>query len=261
MVEITQPQGRVNRMGVAGGLYDGKLGTMDPREKCETCMSTYRGVEGAPDCPGHFGHVEVRPAAVPLRPVAMIVTRVDVCVDGACGCPGRCASPRERPAVACSLPLASASRAAWAADVCACVHLRSNVFVYVSLCADGWRKCARAHERRWHCHHVRECLLPPQLAHPVFHIGFMDEVYRILQCVCGHCGRLRCGDVTKLAALTRIPSGKRRLTEAYLLCAPLSVCGHTEGPAVDNNLTHGAAEEGTGCHYVQVCVTCVFACV
>lgn len=41
-----------------GGLSDSRLGTIDRNFKCETCA------ESMQDCPGHFGHIEVR---FPLR--------------------------------------------------------------------------------------------------------------------------------------------------------------------------------------------------
>lgn len=39
-----------------GGLSDTRLGTIDRNFKCETCG------EGMAECPGHFGHLEVREA-------------------------------------------------------------------------------------------------------------------------------------------------------------------------------------------------------
>ncbi|MEM3061607.1 MAG: DNA-directed RNA polymerase subunit A', partial [Candidatus Bathyarchaeia archaeon] len=35
------------------GLMDGRLGTLEPRQKCKTCGNT------ATACPGHFGHIEL----------------------------------------------------------------------------------------------------------------------------------------------------------------------------------------------------------
>ncbi|MFP3985308.1 MAG: DNA-directed RNA polymerase subunit A' [Candidatus Bathyarchaeia archaeon] len=42
---------------ITSGLMDGKLGTLEPRQRCKTCGNT------AIRCPGHFGHVEL---AVPI---------------------------------------------------------------------------------------------------------------------------------------------------------------------------------------------------
>lgn len=36
-----------------GGLSDPRLGTIDRRMKCETCMGSMA------ECPGHFGHLEL----------------------------------------------------------------------------------------------------------------------------------------------------------------------------------------------------------
>jgi hypothetical protein len=37
----------------AGGLSDPRMGTVDRKIKCQTCMS------GMAECPGHFGHLEL----------------------------------------------------------------------------------------------------------------------------------------------------------------------------------------------------------
>jgi len=42
---------------ITGGLMDGRLGTLEPRQRCKTCGNT------AIRCPGHFGHIEL---AVPI---------------------------------------------------------------------------------------------------------------------------------------------------------------------------------------------------
>jgi len=38
---------------ILSGLMDGRLGTLEPRQKCKTCGNT------ASACPGHFGHIEL----------------------------------------------------------------------------------------------------------------------------------------------------------------------------------------------------------
>ncbi len=42
---------------ITSGLMDGRLGTLEPRQRCKTCGNT------AARCPGHFGHIEL---AVPV---------------------------------------------------------------------------------------------------------------------------------------------------------------------------------------------------
>ncbi|MEM3673649.1 MAG: DNA-directed RNA polymerase subunit A' [Candidatus Bathyarchaeia archaeon] len=42
---------------ITAGLMDGRLGTLEPRQRCKTCGNT------AARCPGHFGHIEL---AVPI---------------------------------------------------------------------------------------------------------------------------------------------------------------------------------------------------
>jgi DNA-directed RNA polymerase subunit A' len=43
---------------IVSGLMDGRLGTLEPRQKCKTCGNT------ASACPGHFGHIELAEPAV-----------------------------------------------------------------------------------------------------------------------------------------------------------------------------------------------------
>ncbi|MCK5592490.1 DNA-directed RNA polymerase subunit A'/A'', partial [Candidatus Bathyarchaeota archaeon] len=47
------------------GLMDGRLGTLEPRQRCRTCGNT------AIRCPGHFGHIEL---AVPI--VHIVFTKI-----------------------------------------------------------------------------------------------------------------------------------------------------------------------------------------
>jgi len=46
---------------IISGLMDGRLGTLEPRQRCKTCGNT------AIRCPGHFGHIEL---AVPIFHIA-----------------------------------------------------------------------------------------------------------------------------------------------------------------------------------------------
>ncbi len=54
VVEVTAPETYdEDGMPVQGGLMDGRLGTLEPGQKCGTCGNT------AARCPGHFGHIEL----------------------------------------------------------------------------------------------------------------------------------------------------------------------------------------------------------
>jgi len=64
VVEITAPETYdEDGMSVQGGLMDGRLGTLEPGQKCLTCGNT------AARCPGHFGHIEL---AEPVLHIAFI---------------------------------------------------------------------------------------------------------------------------------------------------------------------------------------------
>ena len=62
--EITAPETYdEDGMAVQGGLMDGRLGTLEPGQKCITCGNT------SARCPGHFGHIEL---AEPVLHIAFI---------------------------------------------------------------------------------------------------------------------------------------------------------------------------------------------
>ena len=64
VAEITAPETYdEDGMAVQGGLMDGRLGTLEPGQKCVTCGNT------AARCPGHFGHIEL---AEPILHIAFI---------------------------------------------------------------------------------------------------------------------------------------------------------------------------------------------
>ena len=64
VAEITAPETYdEDGMPVQGGLMDGRLGTLEPGQKCLTCGNT------AARCPGHFGHIEL---SEPILHIAFI---------------------------------------------------------------------------------------------------------------------------------------------------------------------------------------------
>ena len=52
-----------------GGLSDPRLGTIDRKMKCETCMASMA------ECPGHFGHLEL---AKPMFHIGFIKTVLSI---------------------------------------------------------------------------------------------------------------------------------------------------------------------------------------
>lgn len=53
MAEITHGETTERGKPKVGGLSDPRLGTIDRKTKCETCMASMA------ECPGHFGHLEL----------------------------------------------------------------------------------------------------------------------------------------------------------------------------------------------------------
>jgi len=61
--------------------------------------------------------------------------------------------------------------------------------------------------------------LPPQLESPVFHIGFLNEVYKLVQCVCINCSRILADKADpEFARVAKIKNGKKRLYAMMKLC-------------------------------------------
>ena len=59
VTEITAPETYdEDGLPVQGGLMDGRLGTLEPGQKCGSCGGT------ALRCPGHFGHIELAEPAI-----------------------------------------------------------------------------------------------------------------------------------------------------------------------------------------------------
>ena len=71
---------------ITSGLMDGRLGTLEPRQRCKTCGNT------AIRCPGHFGHIEL---AVPIIHVEFTKI-VDDLLDATCRNCGRLLHPDDR---------------------------------------------------------------------------------------------------------------------------------------------------------------------
>jgi len=71
---------------ITSGLMDGRLGTLEPRQRCKTCGNT------AIRCPGHFGHIEL---AVPIVHVVFTKVIYDVLAATCRNC-GRLLLPEAR---------------------------------------------------------------------------------------------------------------------------------------------------------------------
>jgi DNA-directed RNA polymerase beta' subunit len=96
-----------------------------------------------------------------------------------------------------------------------------------------------------------------QLASPVFHIGFLPTVYKILQCVCVNCSKLLADKSSaEFIRASKIVNRKKRLMAMLKLCRARKSCKGTEGSAAvtdeDGNLVNppGMAAD-IGCSVVQ----------
>ncbi|MBX5326449.1 MAG: DNA-directed RNA polymerase subunit A' [Candidatus Bathyarchaeia archaeon] len=71
---------------ITSGLMDGRLGTLEPRQRCKTCGNT------AIRCPGHFGHIEL---AVPVIHIEFTKI-INNLLNSTCRNCGRILLPAER---------------------------------------------------------------------------------------------------------------------------------------------------------------------
>lgn len=64
-----------------------------------------------------------------------------------------------------------------------------------------------------------------ELAKPVFHIGFIGKIKKVLESVCVHCGKLKLDDSNPtFAAAVKIKDPKRRFNAVWSLCRSRMIC-------------------------------------
>ena len=86
-----------------------------------------------------------------------------------------------------------------------------------------------------------------QLEVPVFHIGFLLEVYKLIQCVCINCSRLLADKSDpEYAKVSRIKSGKRRMAAMMRLCKSKTKCMGASLPKTKNGLGDDGMNVGGG---------------
>ena len=77
-----------------------------------------------------------------------------------------------------------------------------------------------------HCGHV-ECpghFGHIRLAQPVYHPGYVDQVRKVLRCICCYCGRLRLRDAAARKAIASIPSARTRFRRVFEACKDIKEC-------------------------------------
>lgn len=86
VAEITAPETYdEDGMPVLGGLMDGRLGTLEPGQKCGTCGNT------ATRCPGHFSHIELAESVLHIA----FVDDIKKLLTSTCRACGRLLLPQE----------------------------------------------------------------------------------------------------------------------------------------------------------------------
>jgi len=93
-----------------------------------------------------------------------------------------------------------------------------------------------------------------QLASPVWHIGFLPVVYKLLQCVCINCSRLLADkNKAEFKRASSIANGKKRLMALLKLCRSSRTCRGNSMPAGEEGAAGagGISEADTGCGTAQ----------
>ncbi|PKK78623.1 DNA-directed RNA polymerase II subunit RPB1 [Rhizophagus irregularis] len=88
-------------------------------------------------------------------------------------------------------------------------------------CAEGMSECPG------HFGHI-------ELAKPVFHIGFLPKVKKILECICINCSKLKTDDSNaKFSVARKVRDPKRRLRAVWEICKSKMICEKGEDPEND----------------------------
>ena len=77
-----------------------------------------------------------------------------------------------------------------------------------------------------------------KLAKPVFHVGFIDLIRKILVCVCYNCKEILINDYDKFEEISKIKDSHKRFNKIYELCNKTKECkvrrkGNNENNAMD----------------------------
>ncbi|RMZ08179.1 hypothetical protein D0860_04781 [Hortaea werneckii] len=73
-----------------------------------------------------------------------------------------------------------------------------------------------------------------ELAQPVFHVGFIAKIKKILESVCHNCGKLKADERNvQFAQALRLRDPKRRFEQVHKICKPIMTC-ETDEPSPDD---------------------------
>ena len=96
-----------------------------------------------------------------------------------------------------------------------------------------------------------------KLAKPVFHVGFIGECLKLLQCICYNCGKLLIDDYEKYEEIKKIKNPKVRQSKIYSLCKTKKKCNDRKPKQKKDGLDGPEEFRGDpkiakiGCHLVQ----------
>eukprot|EP01114_Cavostelium_apophysatum_P013538 TRINITY_DN32_c0_g1_i1.p1 TRINITY_DN32_c0_g1~~TRINITY_DN32_c0_g1_i1.p1 ORF type:complete len:1763 (-),score=484.60 TRINITY_DN32_c0_g1_i1:80-5368(-) len=86
-----------------------------------------------------------------------------------------------------------------------------------------------------------------ELAKPVFHIGFITTVLKILRCVCFHCSKLLTDtNDARFKAALKTKSPRHRLAQVFAICRSKTVCEGGDELNADNGPANGDTKKNHG---------------
>ena len=88
-----------------------------------------------------------------------------------------------------------------------------------------------------------------KLAAPVFHVGFIDLIRKILVCVCYNCKEIIINDYDKFEEISKIKDSKKRFNKIYELCNKTKECKARKKGNNENNVKDPLYK--AGCDFKQ----------
>lgn len=87
------------------------------------------------------------------------------------------------------------------------------------------------------------------LAKPMFHVGYINKVKKILECICFYCSRLKCSeDLLRMYQPKSLKDSRSRLNMVWSVCKGRMICA-TDEPSVsdrDGDIHPSTASKGHG---------------
>lgn len=90
-----------------------------------------------------------------------------------------------------------------------------------------------------------------ELAKPMFHVGYINKIKKILECVCFYCSRLKCDeDQLRFYQPKSLKDARSRLNMVWAVCKSRMIC-QPDPPATDDDVDMEKKRGHGGCGHRQ----------